>query len=224
MRVTFADGESLADLGTYVSRARSLEAEGAIRLQAAAGVLAAWVLVVPGQGLTGSGLVLGLRTMALAGEHDLDVTVQLAALGDRFARRAATGEAGTALDVPPAEVTPRWAGMLPPRGGWEPVGTVPTADLLAAAEEGIVEVAQGAPEGSGAAAVGMLRAQVWSRDVLDAAGAPTGAPAGAGFAARALGFARGGQEPPATVHRHGAWTRVSLPGGHVLSRAATGTS
>lgn len=224
MRLTFTDGETLADLGTYVSRARSLEAEGAIRLQAAGGVLAAWVCVVPGQGLTGSGLVLGLRTMALAGPHDLDVTVPLAAMGDRFARRSATGEAGTALEVPPAEVSPRWAGMLPPRGGWEPVGTVATADLLAAADEGIAEVAQGAPEGSGAAAVGMLRARVWSREVLDASGAPTGAPAGAGLAARVLGFARAGDAAAATVHGHGAWTRVSLPAGHVLSRAATGSA
>lgn len=223
MRLTFADGETLADLGTLVARARSLEPEGAIRLQARGGVLAAWVCVVPGQGLTGSGLVLGLRTMALAGEQDLDVTVALAAMGDRFARRSTNGEAGTTLQVPPAEVSPRWAGVLPPRGGWEPVGTVGTADLLAAAEEGIAEVAQGAPEGSGAAAVGMLRSRVWSREVLDASGAPTGAPAGAGLAARVLGFARGGDERSASVHRHGAWTRVSLPAGHVLSRAATGT-
>lgn len=223
MRLAFADGETLADLGTLVARARSLEPDGAIRLQARGGVLAAWVCVVPGQGLTGSGLVLGLRTMALAGEQDLDVTVALAAMGDRFARRATNGEAGTTLHVPPAEVSPRWAGVLPPRGGWEPVGTVGTADLLAAAEEGIAEVAQGAPEGSGAAAVGMLRARVWSREVLDASGAPTGAPAGAGLAARVLGFARGGEKRSASVHRHGAWTRVSLAAGHVLSRAATGT-
>lgn len=222
MTLAFADGETLADLGTYVARARALDAEGAIRLQAVGGVLAAWVCVVPGQGLTGSGLVLGLRTMALAGPHDLDVTVPLAAMGDRFARRSVTGQAGTDLAVPPAEVSPRWVGMLPPRGGWEPVGAVRTADLLDAAEDGIAEVAQGAPEGSGAAAVGLLRSRVWSREVLDASGDPTGAPAGAGFAARALGFARAGGSASATVHRHGAWTRVSLPGGHVLSRASTG--
>lgn len=203
MKLTFPDGETLADLGTYVARARSLEEDGAIRLQAVGGVLAAWVCVVPGQGLTGSGTVLGLRTMVLAGAHDLDVTVALAAMGDRFARRSTNGEAGTTLQVPPAEVSPRWAGVLPPRGGWEPVGTVRTADLLTAA-------------------VGMLRARVWSQEVLDAAGAPTGAPAGAGLAARVLGFARAADGRSATVHRQGAWTRVSLPSGYVLSRAASG--
>lgn len=208
----FTDGEGLADLATYAARARTLDEDGAIRLQAVGGVLAAWVCVVPGQGMMRSGLVLGLRTMALAGGHALDVTVPLAALSDRFARRAATGDAGTSLPVPPTEVTPRWAGVTPPRSGWETVGEVGTAVLLAAAEEGIAEVAHGAPTGSGAAAVGMLRARVWAREIEG------GATAGAGLAAWALGFARPGDGQVAVVRRSGVWTRVSLPAGHVLSR------
>lgn len=207
-----ADGEGVADLATYVARARTLDADGAIRLQAVGSVLAAWVCVVPGQGMMRSGLVLALRTMALHGPHALDVTVPLAGLADRFARRSATGDAGTALPVPPTEVSPQWAGVSPPRGGWEPVGQVSSEVLLAAAERGIAEVAQGAPTGSGAAAVAMLRARVWARDLEG------GATAGAGLAARALGFARPGDGQVATVHRSGPWTRVSLAAGHVLSR------
>lgn len=210
----FADGETVADLATYVARARGLDDDGAIRLQAVGPVLAAWTCVVPGQGLMRSGLVLALRTMPLAGGPDLDVTVPLAALADRFARRAATGDAGTELPVPPAEVRPQWAGVTPPRAGWEPAGQVSSAALLAAAEEGIAEVATGAPEGSGAAAVAMLRARVWARE-LEGSG---GATAGAGLASRVLGFARPDDGLVATVHRAGAWTRVSLPAGHVLSR------
>lgn len=208
----FTDGEAVADLATYVARARTLDEDGAIRLQAVGGVLAAWVCVVPGQGLMRSGLVLGLRTMALAGGHAVDATVPLAALSDRFARRAATGDAGTSLPVPPTEVAPRWAGVTPPRGGWETVGEVGADVLLAAAEEGIAEVAQGAPAGSGAAAVGLLRARVWARELQG------GATAGAGLAARVLGFARPDEGQVAVVRRSGVWTRVSLPGGHVLSR------
>lgn len=218
MTLTFPDGETLADLGTYVSRARSLDADGAIRLQAVGDVLAAWVCVVPGQGLMRSGLVLGLRTMRLAGQHQLDTTVPLAGLTDRFARRAATGDSGPSLPVPPTEVSPQWAGVLPPRSGWEPAGSVPVAALLAAADQGIEEVALGSPEGAGAAAVAMLRAQVWAREVLDEGGTGTGAPAGAGLAVKVLGFAGPGDGQEATVHRSGAWTRVSLPAGHVLSR------
>lgn len=207
-----ADGEGVADLATYVARARTLDDEGAIRLQAVGQVLAAWVCVVPGQGMMRSGLVLGLRTTALAGPSTLDVTVPLAGLSDRFARRAATGDAGTALAVPPTEVSPGWAGVTPPRGGWETVGEVGTDALLAAAEEGIAEVAEGAPPGAGAAAVGLLRARVWSREI------DGGATAGAGLAARTLGFVRPGDGQVAVVRRSGVWTRVSLPAGHVLSR------
>lgn len=208
-----ADGEALADLATYVRRASRLEDDGAIRLQAAGGVLAAWVCVLPGAGLLRSGLTLGLRTTALAdAEQRLDVTVPLAALGDRFARRAATGDVSTRLSVPPGEVPAAWAGFTAPRGGWEPVGALPMDDLLAAARAGIEEVATGAPEGSGSAAVSALRARVWSRPV----GAPE-VPAAAGLAVHTLGFA-GSSEGEATVHRSGAWLRVSTAAGHVLLR------
>ncbi|MFK5633139.1 MULTISPECIES: hypothetical protein [unclassified Ornithinimicrobium] len=212
LTLTFADGEGVADLATYVARSRTLDADGAIRLQAVGPVLAGWVCVVPGQGLMRSGLVLGLRTMALADDHRLDVTVPLTALADRFARRGATGDAGATLSVPPTQVVPQWASVSPPRGSWEPEGEVSTEALLAAAEEGIAEVAQGAPTGSGAAAVAMLRARVWAREVQG------GATAGAGLAARVLGFARPGDGRVATVHRSGVWTRVTFPTGHVLSR------
>ena len=207
----FADGETVADLATYAARALTLDADGAVRLQAPGRVLAAWVCVLPGQGLTRAGTVLGLRTMPLADEHDLDVTVPLRGLTDRFARRSATGDAGTELDVPPTTVSPSWAALTPPRGGWEAAGQVPVADLLGAAREGIAEVAQGTPDGAGAAAVASLRARVWGRELA------AGVPAGAGLAVTSLGFARdrGGA---ATVHRSGPWTRVSLPGGHVLCR------
>lgn len=210
--LTFPDVESLADLGTYVARAKGLDPDGAMRLQAVGEVLAAWTCAVPGQGLMRSGLVLALRTMPLAGAHELDVTVLLGGLSDRFARRSATGETGTSLPVPPTTVSPQWAGVTPPRGGWEPVGEVSTEALLAAAEQGIAEIAQGAPEGAGSAAVAMLRARVWAREIEG------GAAAGAGLAAKVLGFARAGDGQVARVFRSGAWTRVSLPAGHVLTR------
>ncbi|HSP60564.1 MAG TPA: hypothetical protein VLO09_05850, partial [Ornithinimicrobium sp.] len=179
----FGDGETVADLATYAGRALTLDEDGAVRLQASGRVLAAWVCVLPGQGLTRSGTVLGLRTMPLADEHDLDVAVPLRGLTDRFARRAATGDAGTELAVPPSTVSPPWTALTPPRGGWEPVGRVAVGDLLAAAREGVAEVAQGTPEGAGAAAVATLRARVWGRELA------AGVPAGAGLAVLSLGFA-----------------------------------
>lgn len=215
--LSFPDGESLADLATYVRRAARLDEDGAIRLQVAGSVLAAWVCVLPGSGLLRSGLVLGLRTMPVdpAGqEPGVDVTVPLAGVADRFARRAATGDASTRLSVPPTTVAPSWAALSAPRGGWEPVRTVSVAGLLEIAREGIAEVTRGAPEGSGSSAVASLRSRVWGREV-------DGVPAGAALAVHALGFVGADDPaaaPPATVHRSGAWLRVSTSAGHVILR------
>ncbi|GAA4870835.1 hypothetical protein [Serinicoccus chungangensis] len=214
--LSLADGESVADLATLVRRAARLDEDGAIRLQATggAGVLAAWVCVLPGAGLMRDGLTLGLRTMALAADaQPLDVTVPLAGLTDRLARRAATGDSSTTLPVPPTTLAPPWAAQSPPRGGWEPRGGIPSEQLVAAARSGIAEVATGSPEGSGAAAVEALRARVWGRPVEG-----TEVPAAAGLAVHALGFLRPGDTQVA-VHRNGSWLRVSTGVGHVVLRA-----
>lgn len=223
MSLTFPDAESVADLATFVGRARTLDPEGAVRLQAVGPVLAVWVGVLPGEGLLRSGVVLGLRTLRLSDAREVDVTVPLAAMNDRFARRAATGDVSTTLSVPPAEVAPSWAAVSPPRGGWEPVGALDVLDVEAAARAGIAEVARGAPEGSGAAAVAALRTRVWSRPVGDRATAAQ-VPSGVALAVHALGFAPSvvadATSTPRTlaVHRSGPWLRVSSPLGHVLAR------
>lgn len=211
-----ADAESVQDLGTYVARARRLDPEGAMRLQATGRVLAAWVCVLPGQGLMRSGLVLGLRTLPLAGEHDLDATVPLAALADRFARRAATGDVGTEVAVPPMTVAPAWAGVSPPRAGWQQVGAVAWPVLERAAQEGIAAVAAGVPDGAGAHAVEELRRRVWGRPA-GATGTAAEVPAGAAFAAHGLGFGPAAAGA-AVVLRSGPWWRLTLPTGHVLTR------
>lgn len=212
----FADVESLQDLGTFVGRARTLSEDGSVRLQATGSVLAAWVNVLPGQGLLGKGVVLGLRTMPLAPDRasgDLDATVPLAAISDRLARRAGTGDTGTVLPVPPMRVTAQWAGLTPPRSGWEPAGTVPADTLLEAARAGIAEVAQGAPTGSGALAVSALRERVWGRPVSED---HPQVPAGTGLAAYSLGFVRPGDQ--VRVFRAGSWLRLSAAAGHILTR------
>ena len=205
----FPDAEALADLGTFVARARSLDAEGAIRLQAHGLALAAYVGVLPGRGLMAEGAVLGMRVMPLAEPADLDTTVPLAGVTDRLARTG-TADART-LDVPPTTVSAGWAAVAPPRSGWERVGDLGADVLKAVATHGIEEIAQGAPSGSGGHAVTSLRERVWSR--------PTDTvppvPAGAAFAAYALGFLGQGS---AAVFMHGRWTRLSTEAGHVLLR------
>ena len=103
---------------------------------------------------------------------------------------------------------PRWRRRA---AGWEPVGELRPEDLRAAAAAGIAEIAQGSPEGSGAHAVAALRQSVWGRRPRTTPPVP----AGAAFAAYALGFLVDG---PVRVFAHGRWTRVSTVAGHVLVR------
>lgn len=198
------DERSAADFATFVGRALRVNPDGALRLQAAGEVLACWVEVLPGRGLMRSGLALALRVQRLAEPAWLDTAVALAALRDRLAR----GIIDT-IPVPPQEVSAPWLAITPPRSGWQPVASVTVERLRDAARVGVLEVADGTPPGAGAAAVADLRQRVWSRSVDDVV------PAGAAFAADALGFLAG---EAAQVHRAGPWTRLSTPAGYVLTR------
>lgn len=223
--LVLADAESLQDLGRYAARARALDADGAVRLQAVGAVLASWVGVLPGAGIMGTGTTIGLRTSALAVPAELDVVVPLGAVSDRVAR---PGERAV-LPVPPMTVSATWAAVSPPRSGWQPVGSVGAEALQRTAAEGIAEVADGTPDGAGAAAVAALRERVWGRLVSAGDGAADGGvgegvdgqagpeyPAALAFAAYALGFLAPGAE--STLATNGRWTRLTTHAGHVLTR------
>lgn len=201
--------ETLADLRTYVARARTLEDDGAVRLQASGTALATWVGVLKGRGMTGAGTVLGLRVLGLAEPAEVDEVVELRAVSDRLARMDSEH---LRLAVPPVQVRTSWAAVSPPRRGWQPVGEVAVDVLRQAARDGIAEVTEGAPEGSRAAAVEQLRQRVWSR-ALPLHGGADGLPAGVALGGHALGFLEG---ESAQVLTNGRWFRVSTAAGHVL--------
>jgi hypothetical protein len=208
--LTLADAETRRDLATYVSRARKVDPDGAGRLVATGGVLAAYVSPVHGApGPT----VIGLRTLALADQDlALDVTVPLAALGDRL---AASGSDDLELLVPPTRaVDAGWAGVSPPRSGWELRTALDPADLSAAARAGIAEIAEAVPEAVGGHLVSQVRAAVWGRDLPTLAGVA----AGAAYAADALGFLD--PQEPVAVRTVARWWRLSTSRGHVLVRSA----
>jgi hypothetical protein len=200
----FADSHALEDLRTYVARARSLDANGAIRLQSRGMALAAYVGVLPGHGLIGTGAVIGLRVIALAEPADVDVTVSLPSVSELL-----TDGPATSVSIPASAVPVGWAAIAPPRSGWERVGTLSAADLKAVATQGIAEIAWSTPEDSGAHVVAALRQRVWARESQTTPPIPSGA----AFAAYALGFLTQGG---ARVLAHGRWTRLSTATGHVL--------
>ena len=203
------DAEALADLATFVGRARRVDPDGACRLIASGGVLAAYVSPVHGGG---GPTVLGLRVLALAAPADVDATVELAALLDRVPRVAPDGNSAE-LPLPPAAAVAAWAGVAPPRSGWDAVGLLEPAALRASAADGVREIAAGVPEGAGAQVVARLRGQVWGRPVTPDL---PDVPAGAAFAADALGFLDA--DEPVALYRSGPWVRATTRRGHILAR------
>lgn len=213
--------ETLADLVTFVGRARRVDPDGAARLTVLGDVLAIWVSPVHG---TGGPTVIGLRAVRLARAGALDLVVSLKALSDTLHRAAAgtgdaagTGGAKGVLVVPPDRGTgAAWAGTSPPRNGWTPVGEVDAGTLAVRASAGVSEIVAGAPAGSGAAAVATLRARVWGRSLVEGGTELEGLPAGVALVAVALGFVTDGER--AIVYRNGPWWRVTMARGHVLAR------
>lgn len=209
------DAEVAADLATYVARARTLEPDGAIRLQAAGTTLAAWVGVRKGRGLLGEGTVVGLRVLPLAerAREPVDVVVPLGAVADRMARQQQ--ETTPVLEVPPMTVRTSWAAVSPPRSGWSPLARLPIDGLVHVAQVGIEQVATGTPEGAGAAAVEQLRDRIWNAPIEGELGGADGLPAAAALGVYVLGFAVG---EVATVFGTARWHRLSTQAGHVLVR------
>ncbi|MBG0740924.1 hypothetical protein IV500_16230 [Paeniglutamicibacter antarcticus] len=205
-----ADQGTVADLRTFVSRARAAD-DGATRLVAAGTVLAAYVCVMRPKLLgEGTPTILGLRTMALAVPADLDATVPLAAVSDRLARMS---DDDVRLAVPPTTLHESWAGISAPRGGWERVTEIDPEELIRIAGDGAREVAQIIPANPGAMIVNNARAAVWGRLIP---GMVQALPAGAAFAAHVLGFLTPGDT--AVLFRSARWLRLSTGRGHVLIR------
>lgn len=72
---------ALADLATFVGRAKQANPDGAVRLQLMGPLLVTTVAVLEGTGLLGEGTVLGLRVVRVATvdpEGTVDATVALA--------------------------------------------------------------------------------------------------------------------------------------------------
>lgn len=214
---SLTDSLSLDDLHLYLSRASRIE-DGAVRLIAGSGVLAVYTGVIFPLGLLDeSPTVLGLRTFALTDEAAFDAVVPIRSLVERIVRQQGIErdrESPVTVGVPIEVNTATWAAISPPRGGWRQVGEVDGTVLEATAREGISEVAEAVPTGTGEQLVHRVRSEVWGRGINGLEYVP----AGAAFGALSLGFLG---EPPSGVlgvFETGPWTRLSSPRGHVLVR------
>lgn len=212
---TLVDSLALGDLHVFLGRALRVE-DGSVRLIGGSGVLAVYVSVLHPLGLLDeSPTVLGLRTFALADQEAFDTVVPVRSLlmrveGQLDSAAAADPTEGIVVTIPMAVNTVTWAAITPPRGGWLALPGTRSDVLEVAAREGIAKVAAAIPEGTGEQIVHRVRTDIWgaSLDDLDFV------PAGAAFAAFALGFLA--DVDSVAIYESGPWTRLTTKRGHVL--------
>lgn len=151
--------------------------------------------------------VLGLRVFRLIEPSEFDVVVPIESLVHRLQVGIEQGESSTRV---PAEVASlQWAAITPPKDGWRRRLGVNADALRAAAEAGVAAVAQAVPETIGESVLQKVRAEVWGAMIPE----HKRIPAGAAFAADALGFLTEGS---LAVHTLDNWVRLSSKSGYVL--------
>ncbi|MDH6113231.1 hypothetical protein P3T36_001884 [Kitasatospora sp. MAP12-15] len=232
-RLALADPAEAADLGGFLARLLRFDRAAAVRLQA---VRSAAQQVGGQQGgehpggeqqsseQTGVLAVFGRLPLGTSGA----VAVRTARLTDLAQAADLTVSAGQLLEgvdeatgavALPAPVTgPAWAGLLPPRTGWRPLGELGAdqvmPQLMAAVRE-FKERSAAVPEQHRSRQVlDALADEIWSRPLL----AVPELPLRAAHAAYVIGFLHPGA--PLSAHRAGSWLRLNAPNGSVAVRAA----
>ncbi|PJE94196.1 hypothetical protein CUT44_28335 [Streptomyces carminius] len=243
-RLVFADPGEAAELAALLERLLRWERNAVVRLRVRRphredGVLGLFARPARFE-------VLAVRTARLAapegtggpaGPAELDTTVSAGELLEGVAEKDAS------VSVPAAVTGPPWAGLLPPHGGWRPVGVLPYESVRAAADAVVAEFrrrSEALPPGERTRqALDALAEEIWSRPL----GGGTGLPLRAVHAARSLGMLRpsgpapaaGPQGPPrpgrpgvvgppeAAVLAAGTWLRLRTPYGSVAVRRGGGT-
>lgn len=212
------DHESVIDLQAYLQRAKRLDPDGLVRLRAFGRVLACYVAPIYAGSLMDAGpTILGLRTLELAADAELDAVVPISSVLDRLARindPDALGKQSLTVVLPETQRV-SWAGIAPPRSGWVAAGSISEAKLTAVAKDGIAEVAATIPTSVGGPIAARIRGEIWGRAIdLDSQ-----VPTGAAFVAAGLGFLTEAEE--VGVYRSDGWVRLSAHHGHVLAKVSS---
>ena len=197
-----ADPDSARDALTFAGRAARIGDEG-IRLQAARGTLVMTAAALAPRGLLDrTPTVLAMRMLHADPDVECDFVVEALTESER----------DDAVALPDQAISPAWAGVSPPQGGWERVAQLDASVLATRAQWGIAAVARQVPTDAGEDSVRAVRGSVWGQPDDDLGGLPLGV----AFAALSFGFIAGSETAP--VYKAGRWTRISLSRGHVLSR------
>ncbi|WP_159499981.1 hypothetical protein [Microbacterium sp. 18062] len=204
-RLVFPDADAAADVLTFAGRLSAVDPDASIRLVADRGRLVMTTGVLAPRGLMDAmPTVLAMRVLPVDAELECDLVVTASGL------TATAADAEVAL--PDTAVRAAWAGVSPPRSGWDPAGRLASAVLASRAQWGMAAVAHELPADPGEDLVRAVRARIWGEDDEELAGLVRGT----AFAAVSMGFVHG--EEDAQVFRAPGWARVTLRRGHVLVR------
>lgn len=205
-RLAFAEAGEARDLSAFLRRQLGWDRAAAVRLTAGGEVAALFTRPARFG-------VLAIRPGRLREPARLDVTVSAGELLEGI------DEEGESVAVPSPVTGPAWAGVLPPRGGWEQLAQVPHGELRSTASAVVAEFRERSERLAGEErtreALDAIAEEVWSRPLR---GTPL--PLRAVHAAHALGFLRARDAAPATVLRCGVWLRLGTPLASVAVREA----
>ncbi len=213
-RLLLADAGEAADLSGFLVRLLRFDRAAAVRLQAVAAPTGpAGVLAVFGRLPLGGTGALAVRTVRLERlDAAADVTVSAGQLLESVDDRAGT------VGLPAPATGPAWAGLLPPRTGWQPLGAPPAVEVfpeVMAAVREFKERSEAVPEHHRTRAVlDALADEIWARPLA----ALPELPLRAAHAAYVMGFLK--PAAPLTAHRAGGWRRLSAPAGSIAVRTA----
>jgi len=210
--IAFSEPGDGATLGAFLERLLGLDKTAAVRVVGVGPVMAAYC-APPLHGSASRGVtVLALKTMALGpGAQPFDRTVAAGRLLDAIAPD------GAAFVLPdPLLGGPSWAGLLPPRTGWRPLGELPVRELAQAVAQGNADF-RFAALGRDRAGLDALAEEIWTREL------PHGVRWRAAHAAAVMGFLgpraeEAGPDATARVTAHTRWLRLDAPFGTVLER------
>lgn len=210
--IKFLEPADVQDLQGFLARAKKLDTDGLVRIKSYGNVLAVSVSPVFESSLLGTGpTVIGMRTIQVANEPEVDLSFELSAMLDRLASPLI--QLTLRLELPPVTKRDAWTGVSAPLDGWEHLQDVSSIDVQNAAEAGIEEVGQALGKSIGVSIATKVRAEVWGRPVDFSPNVC----AGACFGLYGLGFIAQGSS--VQLFRSGSWLRLTTPYGHVLTKA-----
>ncbi|MFJ8046300.1 hypothetical protein ACIRBX_37905 [Kitasatospora sp. NPDC096147] len=211
-RLSLADRDEAAGLTAFLARLLRYDRAAAVRLQAVRAGQGVVLAVFGRLPLGGTG-VLAVRSLRLGGEAaEFDRTVSAGQLLD------GVDEQSGSFALPAAVTGPAWAGLLPPRTGWQRITEPAAGEVMPELTRAIGEFKQRSaevPEHHRTRTVlDGLADEIWSRPLT----ATPELPLRAVHASYVVGFLSPGA--PLAVHRSGNWLRLSTPAGSVALRAA----